>query len=223
MKKIIMMVSVLAAVLLVVPIRVDAAEYEDSYNVPAYGNIEVEWDYADEDDRADGVKTWRFYLTANRDMNYIYVELLPTNVEITSVAAGSDFALANRTNTTNGMNVFLEAVGGVNNGDRVLLFTVITKDLEGAEENCELNLSFNNLDCTVSIPGYYFDDNGNSITQEEYAEVCGNTTPTDPEDPNDIPNSETGSVVPYVAIGGGILAIVIVYLFSRKSNKVYKI
>ena len=220
MKKLIMIASVLAAVLLVVPIRVEAAEQSDSYNVPSQGSVAWEWDYVDE---GEGIKEWKFYLTANRDFSYIYTELLPTNVEIQSITAGSDFAKTEK-KTTNGVDVLLEAVGsGVNTGDRTLLFTVITKDLEGADENCELDLSFKNLDCTVSIPGYYFDNNGNSITQEEYNEVCGNTTPTDPDDPNDIPNSQTGSVVPYVAIGGGVLAIVVVYLFSRKSNKVYKI
>ena len=119
--------------------------------------------------------------------------------------------------------VFLESTSGISSGERVLLFTVITRDLEGADEECELSLVPQNLNCNTNIDGYYFDNDGNSITAQEYAEVCGNTTPVDPDDPNDIPNSQTGSVVPYVAIGGGILAVVVVYLFSRKSNKVYKI
>ena len=101
--------------------------------------------------------------------------------------------------------------------------TVITTD-DPVDDGCILNVSpINTLDCSTSIPGFYFDNDGNSISQEEYNEVCGNTTTTTPESPGDIPNSpQTGSVVPYIAIGGGLLAIVVVYLLTRK-NKVYKI
>ena len=54
-------------------------------------------------------------------------------------------------------------------------------------------------------------------------EACEGYTPSE-SNPTDVPNSpDTGSVVPYVAIGGGLVAIAAVYLYSRKSNKVYKI
>ena len=72
-----------------------------------------------------------------------------------------------------------------------------------------------------SEEGIPLDDNGNAISEEEYNQVCGNTTT--PGDNNDVPSPETGSVVPYIAIGGGLLAIVAVYFFSKRSNKVYKI
>lgn len=217
MKKLIMIVSVLVATLLVFPVRVEAVEQSGSYDAPAYGTVEYEWEYENEE---NGEKIWRFYLTPNHDITYLYLELVPVNVEVTSVEGSNVFALANHS----GSNVFLEAAGGVSSGERVLIMTVRTTDAEGADEHCELNISFLNLNCSVSIPGYYFDNDGNPITQEEYNQVCGNTTPEEPETPGDVPNSpETGSVVPYIAIGGGILAIIVVYLFSRKSNKVYKI
>ena len=215
MKKLIMIASVLAAVLFVVPVKVEAADQSGSYAAGRYGTVEWEWEYTDEE---QGIKEWSFYLTASRDLQYLYFQFVPVNVTINSVSEGREFG-----RVLSGNYIFLESTSGISSGERVLLFTVITADDEGADEECELSISPQNLNCSSNISGYYFDNNGNSITQEEYVEVCGNTTPTDPDDPNDIPNSQTGSVVPYVAIGGGILAIVVVYLFSRKSNKVYKI
>ena len=66
----------------------------------------------------------------------------------------------------------------------------------------------------------YLDKNGNSITKEQYTEVCEGGTPTEPDVP-DTPN--TGNPIPYIAVGGGLVALAGVYFYSRKSNKMYKI
>ena len=227
MKKIIVILGLVASFMFVMPMSVKAAAFVDNdgdgvyendaaISVGRYGSVaagDMTWKYSDEE---AGEKTWTISFDVSSGYNYVYFTLVPSFVTIdsVSVSSGSNYVLANQTSSSNGVTVFFESTSGGR-----LELTVITTDT--AEEGCLLNISPLNLDCSVSIPGYYFDDNGNSITQEEYNQVCSNTST---DNPDDIPNSpDTGSVVPYIAIGGGLVAIVVVYLLSRKSNKVYKI
>lgn len=229
MKKNILLLGVLAALLLTLPIQVHAVpvsfvdpdqdgtyENEAEISVGRYGTIaagDMTWRYSDQE---AGEKTWT--ISFDTSSPFIYLSLVPAFISIDSVSVtGTGFANAAQDSSGDGMVDLL--IENMNNGSARVTINVITTD--EAEEGCILNLQPLNLDCSVSIPGFYFDNNGNAITAEEYNTVCGNVTP--PDDPNDVPNSETGSVVPYVAIGGGLLAIAAVYLISRKANKVYKI
>lgn len=229
MKKIIVILGLIATIAMVCPLDAFAAAFVDNdrdgvyendatVSMGRYGTIQVgdfTWEYTDEE---AGEKTWTITLNVTSSTDFVYFTLVPSFLTIgsVSVTSNSDYLLANQSRDGNNVNVFLEGTGS----GTTLEITVITTDT--AEEGCLLNVSpINTLDCSTSIPGYYFDNNGNQITEEEYNQVCGNSTP---ENPDDIPNSpDTGSVVPYIAIGGGLVAIVVVYLFSRKSNKVYKI
>ena len=229
MKKNILLLGVLAIMLFSLPSMVDAAvsfqdnnkdgvyESTDSISAGQFGTIaagDMTWTYSDKE---AGEKTWTIsFETSN---SFIYLSLVPSFLTIDSVSVnGSSFVLASKQNAGDGaVDVLIQ---NVSSGSALLTITVITTD--AADEGCILNISPLKLDCSFTGGGFYFDDNGNEITAEEYNEVCGNTTPT-PDNPNDVPNSQTGSVVPYVAIGGGILAVAVVYLFSRKANKVYKI
>ena len=225
MKKIIVILGLVASFMLVMPMSAHAAAFVDNdgdgvyendstISVGRYGTIaagDFTWTYSDEE---AGEKTWTISFDVTSGYNYVYFTLVPSFITIdsVSVSSGSNYVLANQASSSNGTTVFFESTSGGK-----LELTVVTTDT--ADEGCLLNISPLNLDCSVSIPGYYFDDNGKSITQEEYNQVCSNT-----DTPQDIPNSpDTGSVVPYVAIGGGLMAIVIVYLLSKKSNKVFKI
>ena len=228
MKKNIMLLGVLATLLFVLPSTVSAAvsfedtdgdgtyENSDVISVGQFGTIAVgdmTWEYVE---GSDEEKLWTISFETSHP--FIYFSLVPVSVSIDSVnVSGNGFVLADQESAGDGMIDIL--IENANSGSGMVTVTIVTTDT--ADEGCQLNISPLNLDCSVNIPGIYFDDNGNEITAEEYQEVCGNATT--PDDPNDIPNSETGSVVPYVAIGGGLLAIVALYLFSRKSNKVYKI
>ena len=228
MKKNIMLLSVLATLLFALPSTVSAAvsfedtdgdgtyENSDVISVGQFGTIAVgdmTWEYVE---GSDEEKLWTISFETSHP--FIYFSLVPVSVSIDSVnVSGNGFVLADQESAGDGMIDIL--IENANSGSGMVTVTIVTTDT--ADEGCQLNISPLNLDCSVNIPGIYFDDNGNEITAEEYQEVCGNATT--PDDPNDIPNSETGSVVPYVAIGGGLLAIVALYLFSRKSNKVYKI
>ena len=227
MKKFIVILGLVASFMFVMPMSVKAAAFVDNdgdgvyendaaISVGRYGSVaagDMTWKYSDEE---AGEKTWTISFDVSSGYNYVYFTLVPSFVEIDSVnvSSGSNYVLANQTSSSNGTVVFFESTSGGK-----LELTVVTTDT--ADEGCLLNISPLNLDCSVSIPGYYFDDNGKAITEEEYNQVCGNTTP---DNPQDIPNSpDTGSVVPYIAIGGGLVAIAAVYLLSRKSNKVFKI
>ena len=227
MKKNIIYLGVLATLLFVLPLQASAVSFTDDdlhvstedISMGQFGTIEAgdfTWTYTDEE---AGEKTWT--ISFDTDSSYIYFSLVPTDLTIEGVnVSGTGFVKRNQQNASDGaVDVLIESA---NSGTGRVTITVTTLDVPEGE--CMLNVSPLNLDCSVNIPGIYFDNNGNEITEEEYATICGNTVPDDePDDPNDVPNSETGSVVPYIAIGGGLVAIVAVYLFARKSNKVYKI
>ncbi len=236
MKKVILLFGVVASVFVLMPSSVYAAEpagfvetsdgvyvNEQAISAGRYGTFEagdVSWTYESAEDEADGVKTWNYYLTVGSvDFEFLYMSLVPTGVDIDAVTPGDSFLMVHPSNDNGITTVLLQATGSLNEGDRVLLFTVRTVDQDGAEE-CLLETAPLNLDCSVNVPGFYFDNDGNEISAEEYAQVCGNVTP---DDGNDVPSPETGSVIPYIAIGGGIVALIAVYLLTRKSSKVYKI
>ena len=235
MKKITVILVTIMTMLYVIPMKVSAEElstdftdsdgdgvYESTSAISAgrYGNFaagDITYEYTE---GSNEERTWSFYLTVgSNNFDYVYMLITPTNVSIDSVTTDTSSFLALNSIPETGGTLLYEVAGNLEAGDRVLLYQIITTNT--SDENCQISVSPAELNCSVNIPGIYFDNDGNVITEEEYQEVCGNTTP---DNPDDIPSSpETGSVVPYVAIGGGLLAIVVVYLFSRKSNKVYKI
>ena len=235
MKKITVILVTIMTMLYVIPMKVSAEElstdftdsdgdgvYESTSAISAgrYGNFaagDITYEYTE---GSNEERTWSFYLTVgSNNFDYVYMLITPTNVSIDSVTTDTSSFLALNSIPETGGTLLYEVAGNLEAGDRVLLYQIITTNT--SDEDCQITVSPGELNCSVNIPGIYFDNNGNVISEEEYQEVCGNTTP---DNPDDIPNSpETGSVVPYVAIGGGLLAIVVVYLFSRKSNKVYKI
>ena len=185
-----------------------------------YGSFaagDVKWRYTDEE---NGIKEWQFTLTPSGNFQTIYMTLVPNALEIQKVTAGSDFK---QLSFDNSAEVVIQPKSSLTKNKKVLLFTVTTKDT--AETGCMLSYSPGSTSC-AKIGDIYLDKDGKSVTKSEYEKACGTggtTTVTDPKDP-DIPNTpDTGSVIPYFAIGGGLAAIAGVYLYSRKSSKVYKI
>ena len=234
MKKITVILVTIMTMLYVIPMKVSAEEFSTDFrdsdgdgvfestsaiSAGRYGSFaagDITYEYTEGSDKE---RTWSFYLTVgSNDFDYVYMLITPTNVSIDGVSTDTSSFLPLNTIPETGGTLLYEVAGDLEAGDRVLLYQIVTTNT--SDEDCQIIVSPNELNCSVNIPGIYFDNNGNVISEEEYQEVCGNTTP---ENPDDIPSPETGSVVPYVAIGGGLLAIVVVYLFSRKSNKVYKI
>lgn len=234
MKKFSLMLVIVSVLFCSIPIKADAAtsftkvgdKYVSQQDVSAGGKYgvykkgDVSYQYIDEN---AGIKKWEFYLTANTTLSYVYIQLVPYAIEIQDVQAGA--IMFNKLSfNDNKLLLEVKSPNSVKSGDKVLLFTVTTKDT--SDEGCNLGTNpqvVNNCDV---INGIYFDKNGKKVTAEEYNASCNGTTqkPDDPtDDPNDIPNPKSGSVVPYVAIGGGLLAVAGVYLYSRKANRMYKL
>lgn len=191
-------------------------------SVGAYGVFktgDAEYTYTD---KGNGIKEWNFYLTAGSDLNYIYLALAPKYLEIQDVESGSDFMLVSEKNETDTYTVLLMAnnQSGIKKGEKVLLFTITTKDT--STDGCILNVSPRTLAC-ASVEGYYFNKSGKIVNEENYNKECSNTGTTD-EPLEDVPNnSETGIPVPYIALGGGLVAIAGVYFLSKKNSKMFKI
>ena len=166
-----------------------------------------------------------YYVTSTVN-GYVYIAINETkNVKITNAVEGANFELVNQTRTDTGVSYLLKAKSGVTVNSKTEVLTVIADIVDPEDKECELDYSPLGLSC-AQVDNHYFDDNSKEVTQEEYAVACegGSTTPTPDTPPADVPDTpETGSVVPYIAIGGGLLGIAAVYLYSRKQNKVYKI
>lgn len=230
MKKLTIILSVIGLLLMSMPMNASAASFKDDgsgnfcndadISAGKYGTFkagDVCYKYTDS---ANGIKEWTYRLTTKTNVKTIYLEVQPSSsIEIQSIKAGSGLLKADDTKTSTGNALLLFATNsnGINSGEKVTLFTVVTKDL--ATEGCYLNVSPLNPACQV-IANTYLDKNGNIITKEQYEEVCEGVTPTDPDVP-DTPN--TGNPIPYIAVGGGLVALAGVYFYSRKSNKMYKI
>ena len=195
-----------------------AYENDSAFSVEQYGIIEAGYFTFLEED--DDFKIWYVSFDVESNNGYVYLSLssLFGTLDTISILDGSDYVINNMVSTATGKAIILfESLSG--SGGRIE-FMVSTTDAVNGEYL--LNILPLNLNCSVSIPGYYFDDNGNSITQEEYNRVCNKTSTG--ETIQDIPNSsDIGSVVPYIAIGGGLVAIIAVYLLIRKLSKINKI
>jgi len=207
--------------ILFIPVVVDAAEVSRENTI--YGTITV-----DESEWSQSGDTYSFtqvfYITKSTE--YVYFNIKPvlnvTDVQI--VASSSAFKVVSQKTLDDGsVNVLLKAnnSAGVNN-TKTEVFTVVAKIVDPSKLECNLSYSPLSVACAV-IENNYFDDNGSIVSEEEYNQACNGVIPDEPDEPSDEPNPETGSVIPYVAVGGGLLAIAGVYLYSRKSDKMYKI
>ncbi len=223
MKKRLVMLFMVALVTVGIPKNVEAVSANPNGPVSfgTYGTFatnDITYEYTSTE---DGIKEWSYYLTVGSKYNAIYFSLVPTAVEIQSVKAGDGFLIANegQMDGNNGVKnvLIMSNSSNITSGGRHLLFKVTTKDT--AKEGCTLSVSPGSLSCT-NIAGSYFDKSGNLLSSEsEFKAACEGVTPK----PNDVPNANTGSVIPYVAIGGGLAAIAGVYFYSRKAKKMYKI
>lgn len=220
MKKVISLLSIITF-MLIMPLNVHAES--KSQNVVAYGTLTI-----DETPWTSVTNSVTQVYSITKSGPYTAITIMPvknlTNVRVT---ASANFDIVKQTKLSDGsVTVLLKAKNGTGvNGTKTELLTAVA-DGNGniATEGCNLSYSPMSINCNTNIEGFYFDNDGNSITEEEYKVACEGATPTTPpSDDQDIPNADTGSVVPYLAIGGGLIAIAGVYLYSRKTKKVYKI
>ncbi len=216
MKKLMGLLSLIAIMLCILPANVSADS--KSVNIPAYGTLTIdETPWTSE----NKVVTQVYSITKSGPITAITI--IPVlNVSNVKITASSYFDIIDeQTGSDGSVTVYLKAKNGTGvNGTKTELLTAVADGNDNIpSEGCNLSYSPISLNCSTKVEGYYFDDNGNSITEEEYKEACEGVVPPS----NDVPSPDTGSVVPYIAVGGGLIAIAGVYLYSRKSNKVYKI
>ena len=220
MKKITILLSVIGILFAVLPLNVSAAELKEKSrrDTQFYGKVTV-METDGWDDKQDGGKfiTQEYYVTKTQG-GYVYIRLLETsNVKITSILPGSNFTKVKEIRVDGGVDVVLKAKSTISS--RTQLITVLADIVDPSQTNCVLNYSPLGVSC-LHIDDLYLDKNGNEVSEAEYNEVCNGVTT-----PGDVPsdNPSTGNPIPYIAVGGGLLAIAGVYFFSRKSNKFYKI
>ena len=200
-------------------VRVNAAT--TTKDVPAYGTVtidETEW----QSDNNGGYTINQTYYVTKTNNGYVYLKLIETdNVEVDdNVITSSAFDLLYKYDTENGVAFLFKAKGNVTSKTEV--FTVVARIVDPNVKRCNLSYAPQNIPTCGVVGNLYFDRNGNNVSEAEYRSSCEGYTA--PEPGTDLPNTpDTGSVVPYVAIGGGLVAIGAVYAYSRKKNKVYKI
>ncbi len=213
MKKFIVMLSLIAIMVGLMPISAKADTYYD------VSPEQSEWIAKD----GGGYYINKKFSVSKTIGGFVYITMIETNnVEITGEMVGTNFELVNKEETANGVAYLLKLKDGVTLSGSTEAITVVANIVDPDKKECELDYSPQGLSC-VEFGGNYFDKDGNNVSAQEYEASC-NGTPTTPTNPSDVPNTpDTGSVIPYIAIGGGLVAILGVYLYTRKSNKVYKI
>ena len=226
MKKLLILVGLMVISLSPVVVKADSVSFvqngnfyinEKDISSGNYGTFkagDITYEYTD---TSNGIKEWKFYLTAGSDLNNIYIALQPIKLEIQKIKEGSEFVKESQTKDTDGTTaILLRSVDGVKKGDRVLLFTVTTKDEKDAT-GCQLNIVPKRIAC-LKLESSYFDENGNEVSKEEYDEVCNGYV--EEELPEDV---QTGIPVPYIALGGGLIALAGFYFINKKNTKMFKL
>ncbi len=220
MKKLTIILSVIGLLLAVLPMNASAADMKQVYNstVRYYGTLSV-METEGWEDRPDGGKyiTQVAYVTETVG-GYVYLDLLETtNTKIDKILPSASFELVKDEAIENGRRVLFKAKGNISGKTEV--FTLTADIVDPSLKECKITYSPLGVGCITledkSGNTLYLDKNGNSVSKEKYEEVCEGTVI--PDTPN------TGNPIPYIAVGGGLLAIAGVYFYSKKSNKMYKI
>jgi hypothetical protein len=222
--------SLVLTMLILIPFNVHA-RVVGTNSGGAYGTITVEEpDSGWSGSEATGFSVTQTYTITKSKSEYLYFTLLPTNnVSDLVVLASSGFStVVNVKNSDGSVSIILKTNNDQPVSSKTEIFTVTAKIVDPSKKECKIDYMPGSLQC-LELNGNYFDKNGKKITETEYKEICEGYVPDDPTDPDeplppDIPeNPKSGSVIPYVAVGGGLIAIAGLYLFSRKSNKMYRL
>lgn len=214
MKRIFSILCLVALLACVMPLKVEAEEKKGSYPT-VFGTID--WEIKDESTETKS-KTWVFYITPNDNYKSLQAELAPTNLTNLNPVASSSFLIVDKKDEAEGKVLLTFVVNnssGLQKDVKTEIMTVTSNYT--STENCTLGLNLGTISCQ-QIGSLYIDNNGASVSEEEYNKACGASEPKPDEK-----NPQTGSAIPYIAVGGGLIAIAGVYLYSRKSNKIYKI
>lgn len=224
MKKIFMLLCLVSMMFATLPVNVSAAPMDTTYQT----EIETVKDSSGNEwhTTSDGGKMILkdFYVNKTNASGYVYMAFRETlNVKIRSVLVDDAFEqVGDYIPIENGRAYIFKLKNGTSISKKTKLAQVSADIVDPTDTECKLDYNPYSTNCS-NTNGKYFDDKGALVTEEEYNAACDGVTPPNEDKPNDVPNSQTGSVIPYVAIGGGLLAIAGVYFVSKKSNKMYKL
>lgn len=208
MKKLVVLLSL--AVMLVMPLSASAASWGEEVvkaKNSIYGELsarEMPWEGSDP-------TQLEVYIT--KASEYIYLSFTVKNLKNLDFTPGANITVVSKDIKDDTLTVLLKTSKAITK--KTEIGSAIGYPID-TEEGCSIGVSPLTLSC-AKLDNMYFDKSGKAITEEEYNEVCSNVT-TEPGD-----DVQTGSVIPYVAIAGGLVAIAGVYLYSRRSNKMYKL
>lgn len=206
MKKLI----VLIALLLVMPLNAKAATWgEEKVIAPnsAYGSLsarEKAWE-------GNNPTELEVYIT--RSSGYIYMQFAINNLKDVDFIPGSNITVVSKNMQDGNLTLLLKTTNNAAITSKTLIGTAYGYPIDTAT-GCTLNPVPLTLSC-ANLNNLFFDKNGKVVTETEFAAVCSSTNPGE--------DVETGSAIPYVAVMGGLIAIAGVYLYSRKTNKMYKL
>lgn len=162
------------------------------------------------------------YKVESGSFDRLKVTMRPTDEKIVSlVGINKKWNLTSDSQVNgSGVKVFtFESSTPANAGETVELGTVMLKVMKGKlTDNCtvsfepelgtKVTITESNV-CKV-VNGKYYGKSGNVVTEEQYNKECAG-------------NPQTGNFVPYAYIVGGTLIAAVVFIVSRKNNKLYKI
>ncbi len=226
MKKIFMLLCLVSVMFASLPVRVSAAPMDTTYQTEvetvkdSNGN---EWHT-----NSDGSKMILkdFYVGKTNAAGYVYMAFRENiNVKIRAVTVGDEFEqVGEYIPLENGRAYIFKLKNGTSINKKTKLAQVAADIVDPKNSQCKLDYTPYGTICSETN-GKYFDDKGALVTEDEYNAACdGVTTPDNPNDiPNNPDNPKTGNIIPYVAVGGGLLAIAGVYFISKKSNKMYRL
>lgn len=219
MKKITVMLSFIMMVMLVGMTGVSAKEVIEGGSNTIYGTI------SKDNSTSNGVTTEIYYITKTNSAGYVALTFKPVaNVsKITFSGTGSAFEVVGTPaqNSDGGITVILKTKSGsAINGTETEAVTIMAT-LVDPSANCRVTVIPEGTNC-APVGNAYFDKSGKVVSESEYNATCKDASTTTPETP-DVPNPQTGSYVPYIAVGAGLIAIAGVYFYSKKSNKMYRI
>ncbi len=237
MKRLTIILSLIAMMFCIVPIKVEADVRTTKGT--KYGDITVDESAWTSKPGGGYYITQEYTVTKTNASGYVFIAFTEDlNVKITNVVTDGAFEkvgdfVDTKIDGFNARVYVFKLKSGTSINGATKLATVTADIVDPSNKSCVLNYSPLGTTCTNSYEKY-FDDKGKLVTEDEYKAACesGGTPSTNPPDdePNTPPaenpsgdNPQTGSVIPYIAIGGGLAAIAGVYFISRKSNKMYRI
>ena len=233
MKKFLILCSLVLLMVVVAPLRVKAADIYGTELKESEGWLT----------KPDGSKyisqTYSITKVVNGYVYYTLNEIKNVKIDINSIqtSLNNNFELVSVSKVETMVNdvevsaveVLVKPKDGYKVSGKTELFTVLADIVDPNiqdELKCSLTYTPLVLNNCSQVGDHYFNDKGVEVSKEDFDKACSGQ----PSNPSDVPGDDvpdepaaTGPVIPYIAVGLGLVAIGGLYFYSRKSNKMFKI